>query len=59
VKLPAGAARINGMKRSRLGSFDTRALEFAVIAVAVYFGADAIREALGPMWGNLSLLFGL
>jgi hypothetical protein len=47
------------MKRSRLGSFDTRTLEFAVIAVAVYFGADAIREALGPMWGNLSLLFGL
>jgi hypothetical protein len=59
VKPPAGTARINGMKRSRQGSFDTRALEFAVIAVAVYFGADRVREALGPMWDNLSLLLGL
>ncbi len=59
MKPPAGTARINGMKRSRQGSFDTRALEFAVIAVAVYFGADRVREALGPMWDNLSLLFGL
>ena len=47
------------MKRPGSGSFDTRALEFAVIAIAAFFGADAIRTALGPLWHNVSLLLGL
>lgn len=29
-----------------------------VIALAVYFGADTIHHALGPLWNCVSLLFG-
>ena len=47
------------MKRPGQGSFDTRALEVAVIAIAVFLGSDAVRTALGPLWKNLSLLLGL
>jgi len=47
------------MKRPGRGSFDTRALEFAVTVIAVIFGADAIRSAFGPLWKSLGLLLGL
>ena len=47
------------MKRPGHGSFDTRALEFAIIAIAAFLGADGIRAALGPLWKNVSLLLGL
>jgi hypothetical protein len=47
------------MRRPGQGSFDTRALEFAVTAIAAFLGADAVRTALGPLWENLSLLLGL
>lgn len=47
------------MKRPGQGSFDTRALEFAVAAIAVFLGADAVRAAFGPLWKNVSLLLGL
>jgi hypothetical protein len=47
------------MKRPGRGSFDTRALEIAVTAVAVFLGADAVRAAFGPLWKNLGLLLGL
>ena len=47
------------MKRPGHGSFDTRALEFAVIAIAVFLGADTVRTALGPLWDSVSLLFGI
>jgi hypothetical protein len=47
------------MRRPGQGSFDTRALEFAVAAIAVFLGADAVRTAFGPLWKNLSLLLGI
>jgi hypothetical protein len=47
------------MKRPGRGSFDTRALEFAVTAIAAFLGADAVRSALAPLWKNVSLLLGL
>jgi hypothetical protein len=47
------------MRQPGHGTFDTRVLEFAVIAIAVFLGADSVRTALGPLWKNLSLLLGL
>lgn len=47
------------MKRPGQGSFDTRALEFAVMAIAMFLAADAVRAAFGPAWKNVSLLLGL
>jgi hypothetical protein len=29
------------------------------MAIAAILGADAVRTAFGPIWKNLSLLFGL
>ncbi len=46
------------MKRGKQGSFDTRALEFAVVAIAVYLAAEPARAALGPLFKGMSLLFG-
>jgi hypothetical protein len=47
------------MKRQGQGWFDTRALEFAVLAAAVYLAADPVRSALGPLYKSMSLLLGL
>lgn len=46
------------MKRPGHGSFDTRALEFAVAAIAVYLAVDPVRAALGPLFKGMGLLFG-
>lgn len=37
---------------------DTRALEFALAAVAAYLAADAIRATLDPFWDMIKLLVG-
>lgn len=47
------------MKRPGHGYFDTRILEFAVMAIAMFLAADAVRAAFGPAWKNVSLLLGL